>query len=222
MILFGLSAALMISAALAAALFVFLFPRPLPRGDARRENIAAARARLLDLRAGEEFSAEDAAECELEIKTLLLEEADGEETAPPVFSPRADKTGAAIVFAAIVPGALALYLYLGTPFAAVAPSVADNGLQRHISEKVVALQAHIAENPNDEEALALMGRVMTVLGREDEAAKYLARAAKIAAENADKKSGNENNETDKIENGETKKTGEGVMEKIEEGEKYGN
>ena len=193
MILFLAAAALMVAAALMLALFVFIFPRPPSAKDGREENIAAARARLASLRARRgELSGEDTAEYEIEIKKRLLEEADLPPAAPPDFRPGADKTGIAIICAALIPGALALYLYLGAPFAVIAPPPPHADLV----EKIGGLREHIARNPNDAKALALMGRVMSAMGREEEAAEYFLRAVRAIQSGEDSEngeSGGENN-----------------------------
>ncbi|MBE8158903.1 MAG: c-type cytochrome biogenesis protein CcmI [Betaproteobacteria bacterium] len=178
MIIFTAAAALMLAAALVLALFVFIFPRPpATTNSGRAENIAAARARLSDLRARRgELPDADAAEYETEIKKRLLDEAGLPDIAPPAFRPDADKTGIAVVFAAIVPGALALYLYLGAPFAAIAP-------HPDLSDKIGGLRQYIAQNPEDPDALALMGRIMAAMGRDEEAADFFSRAVRAAKKN---------------------------------------
>lgn len=159
---------LLAAAAALYALFIFLYPRPPSGGYARGENIEAARSRLLSLR-GRDMPDAEFAEYEAEIKRRLLEEAESSDELPE-HRPGADIAGIAVVCGFFIPAALSIYFYLGSPFVVAAP-------HPDLTEKIAALRAHIARNPEDAEALALMGRVMAAMGRDGEALEYFSRAA---------------------------------------------
>lgn len=173
-------ALVMVMLALALALPAFLRPSPTGKDDSRRdENIAAARARLQELKR-RDLSPEELAEYEAEIKSRLLQDADIESDSSPsasqtarIASRRSDKPGAVITFFFLAPCALALFAYFTAE-----PEHPD------LRAAVANLEAHIEANPNDAEALAFMGRVLMATGREDEAAVFFARSeiARAAAE----------------------------------------
>ena len=166
--IFWVLAALMAAVALLLALPVFIRPRR-SHDDAamiRRENIAAARARLAALPADGV-----AGEYEAEIKSRLLSETeDINPTAVGGGDNRADWAGAAVVAAVLLPGALALYLWLGAPAAVTAASPPP------LAVAVKNLRRYTEANPQDAAALALMGRSLATLGRAAEAATFFARA----------------------------------------------
>lgn len=162
----------MMAAALLLALLALTRPRRLNDDAAmlRRENIAAARARLAALRDDE--SAAEAAEHETEIKNrLLYETEDIKAVASGNDNNRADRAGTAIAAAVLLPGVLALYLWLGAPAAIVTETVPPP-----LAQAMQKLRQHIEANPQDAEALALMGRSLATLGRPAEAAVFFARA----------------------------------------------
>ena len=169
MTLFWLAAAVLAIVALAIALPSFLFP-PNPAADnSRRENIAAAKARLQELQKSE-LPKTEADEYETEIKTLLLAETE-KSAADSAPRARADKTGALLVCLVLLCGAPPLYFHLGAPHIASAPPLPD------LTAAIAGLKQHIADNPDDVEALMLLARTLVALGREKEAEEYFARAA---------------------------------------------
>ncbi len=185
-IFLGLALA-MLSLALFLVLPAFLHPRP-PAASARPENIAAARARLRVLRqqqAAGELSVEEMAEYESEIKQILVTEVEAEENdsvlpAESATDLVADKKAAAVVLAILVPGALALYFWLGSPhilFYSVPPS--DTVASPSLEDATAGLRRYIVANPQDGDALALMGRALTSISNHAEAATFFARARKV-------------------------------------------
>ncbi|MGI9297400.1 MAG: c-type cytochrome biogenesis protein CcmI [Gammaproteobacteria bacterium] len=189
MIEFWIAAGAMLAAALALALPAFLRPRRPPADDSRRENIAAARGHLRELQ-NRAMPKEESEEYEAEIKTRLWEDAgesvseksdDANRTEKRRFA-AADKTGAALA-CAILLSAPVLYWHLGAPSALSPPP--------NLEIAILGLRRHIAENPGDAEALALMGRTLATIGRAEEAAEYFARARE--AESAAEESAREQN-----------------------------
>lgn len=169
---FWIGAGAMLILALMLALPVFLRPRRLPPDDSRRENIAAARGHLRELQ-NRALPKEESEEYEAEIKTRLWEDAgdsvsekgDNSNRTEKRFS-AVDKTGA-IVACIVLFSAPFLYWNLGAPSAPQMPN---------LDAAISGLRKHIAENPNDAEALALMGRTLATIGRAEEAADFFARA----------------------------------------------
>ena len=157
---------------LAAALLLpaFIRPRPLAKDNTRQENIAAARARLQalgDLALPEEETAEQINE----IKKRLLDEADNAPDNNNVAAPSApDKLGAAIILIMLIPIALALYSYVGTP---------NHNVKDHLTDVVEKLKVHVEQNPQDIKSLILLSKVMKELGKEEEAKRYLKRAMEL-------------------------------------------
>ena len=169
--------------ALAVVLPVFLRPHMPPPDKTRQDNITAAEERLAAVRE-RELSPRQLAEYESEIESELTNADKETEVAAPSGILRADKTGAAIVCAMLVPGVLALYLLLSPSAPHSAASLAD---------AIAGLEQHIQENPEDAQALGLMARTMAALGREAEAEEYFARAR--AAEQNNNADSEENNVT---------------------------
>ena len=87
--------------------------------------------------------------------------------------PAPDKLGALIACIVLLPGALSMYFWLGTPSALVAeaPSAPPS-----LEEAAAGLRRYLADNPQDADALALMGRALSSMERHGEAADFFARA----------------------------------------------
>ena len=195
----------LLAAALLAVLPAFLFPRAPEEDSAQSENAAAASERLAALRAqiaAGEIGPEEAAADEDDIQRLLAEDEDGHsETAENIGDypddsihhrtglhwrtsdisvkaahkspPAPDKLGALIACIVLLPGALSMYFWLGTPSALVAeaPSAPPS-----LEEAAAGLRRYLADNPQDADALALMGRALSSMERHGEAADFFARA----------------------------------------------
>ena len=196
----------LLAAALLAVLPAFLFPRAPEEDSAQSENAAAASERLAALRAqiaAGEIGPEEAAADEDDIQRLLAEDED-EHSAEEVENtgdysgdsihhrtglhwrtsdisvkaahkspPAPDKLGALIACIVLLPGALSMYFWLGTPSALVAeePSAPPS-----LEEAAAGLRRYLADNPQDADALALMGRALSSMERHGEAADFFARA----------------------------------------------
>ena len=196
----------LLAAALLAVLPAFLFPRAPEEDSAQSENAAAASERLATLRAqiaAGEIGPEEAAADEDDIQRLLAEDED-EHSAEEVENtgdysgdsihhrtglhwrtsdisvkaahkspPAPDKLGALIACIVLLPGALSMYFWLGTPSALVAeaPSAPPS-----LEEAAAGLRRYLADNPQDADALALMGRALSSMERHGEAADFFARA----------------------------------------------
>ena len=195
----------MLAAALMAVLPAFLFPRAPDEDSAQSENAAAARERLAALQAqiaAGEISPEEAAADESDIQRLLAEDKDehsaaaentGDYSGDSIHHrtglhwrasdisvkvahkspPAPDKLGALIACIVLLPGALSIYFWLGTPSALVAeaPSAPPS-----LEEAAAGLRRYLADNPQDADALALMGRALSSMERHGEAADFFARA----------------------------------------------
>ena len=196
----------LLAAALMAVLPAFLFPRAPDEDSAQSENAAAASERLAALQAqiaAGEISPEEAAADESDIQRLLAEDKD-EHSAEAAENtddysddsihhrtglhwrasdisvkvahkspPAPDKLGALIACIVLLPGALSMYFWLGTPSALVAeaPSAPPS-----LEEAAAGLRRYLADNPQDADALALMGRALSSMERHGEAADFFARA----------------------------------------------
>ena len=196
----------LLAAALMAVLPAFLFPRAPDEDSAQSENAAAASERLAALQAqiaAGEISPEEAAADESDIQRLLAEDKDehSAEAAENIGDysddsihhrtglhwrasdisvkvahkspPAPDKLGALIACIVLLPGALSMYFWLGTPSALVAeaPSAPPS-----LEEAAAGLRRYLADNPQDADALALMGRALSSMDRHGEAADFFARA----------------------------------------------
>ena len=196
----------LLAAALMAVLPAFLFPRAPDEDSAQSENAAAASERLAALQAqiaAGEISPEEAADDESDIQRLLAEDKDkhseeeaentGDYSGDSIHHPTGlhwrtsdisakaahksppapDKLGALIACIVLLPGALSMYFWLGTPSALVAeaPSAPPS-----LEEAAAGLRRYLADNPQDADALALMGRALSSMERHGEAADFFARA----------------------------------------------
>ena len=176
----------------------------------RRENIAAARRRMRELRARRErgeISEEDFSESRAEIERALLDDLAAESES------RVEKTGrkredsdadldsvgmagrrkwtAAIVCALLPIAAGALYLHLGEPRAilgaeqAVGAGGAGGAGAPSMDSAIGALRERLEDNPEDASGWVLLARSLATVGRFSEAAEAFSRAGALVGEDAD-------------------------------------
>lgn len=151
----------------------------------RRQNIAAAREQLESMRADDGAPADmltlDAqSEYETEIQSRLLEETEETAKDTPQEIRRTGGLGAVLSVFFLIVGAPLIYIFAGTPALLSAPDpVPANTPAPSMETALLGLEKHLQENPEDGEALALMGRALSSLGRYREAADYFARARSV-------------------------------------------
>ena len=162
--MFYLLSLLMIIAALVLVLPRLLRPR-LPKTEdsdiIRQQNIATAREQLQSLHAADNapstmLSADAQREYETEIQNRLLEDAPAKTLDDESMSQNpahTGKGGAWLAAFVLFIGAPLCYWFAGTPQTTSQQTTAPVNLK----SAVIGLQKHINENPNDGEALALMG-----------------------------------------------------------------
>ena len=145
-----------------------------------RENKAAARARLRSLKLQQErglISLPDATEYEDEINTILLAEAEARQEAGQGLGRRGfDFAGIGIVLVVVLVLAPVAYYFTGTPEQLLSPE-RQTAL---VLERIVrGLEQRLEQNPQDTEALDLLGRALMAEGRPGLAAEHFSRALAI-------------------------------------------
>ena len=180
--LFWIAVLLAIAVALA-----FILPPLFRPGKARPGFDAAAvqaarRAELAaDLRAGT-LAADQYAEASRDLDDSVLTAAP-----PSPASPAAMASGrrAGWALAGLVPAAaIAGYLALGSPMLLVAPPAPVAAAGHETSPMVAALEEKLQRHPDDAAGWAMLGRSYLALGRAEEGAQALGRAAELTPEDA--------------------------------------
>lgn len=178
MITFWIACAVMLLAALALVLRPLLSARPLPMLDQHDVNVAVFRRRLAELEAEQAaglLTEADAAEARLELERQLL----GDVASGPsqTLRHRPSYKTAAVVGVALPVVVLALYLQMGSP------RVPDAVQAQDVQSQLAFIQQHLAEleqqvqaEPENLEALLMLGRAYVVLQRYDEAVALYAAA----------------------------------------------
>lgn len=178
MITFWIACAVMLLAALALVLRPLLAARPLPALDQQEANVAVFRRRLAELEAEQAaglLTEADAAEARLELERQLLGDAASDPTQPLRYRP-SYKT-AAVVGVALPVAVLALYLQMGSPRVPDAlPSQDVQSQLAFIQEHLAELEQQVRAEPDNLEALLMLGRAYVVLQRYDEAVELYAAA----------------------------------------------
>lgn len=183
MIIFWIAAGLMLLAALALVLWPLLLRRSAPVLDQQDANVAVFRRRLAELEADQQaglLADADLAEARQELERQLLGDLPGQpQQAVPAPRPA---FATALVVGLLLPLAVALlYLQLGNP-AAVEPQLAGGlsadeqqqiaFIERHLAD----LEAQVAQEPGNLEAVMMLGRAYLVLQRFDAAVALYAQA----------------------------------------------
>lgn len=178
MITFWIACAVMLLAALALVLRPLLAARPLPALDQQEANVAVFRRRLAELEAEQAaglLTEADAAEARLELERQLLGDAASDPTQPLRYRP-SYKT-AAVVGVALPVAVLALYLQMGSPRVPDAlPSQDVQSQLAFIQEHLAELEQQVRAEPDNLQALLMLGRAYVVLQRYDEAVELYAAA----------------------------------------------
>lgn len=177
MITLWIAAGLMLLAALALVLRPLLSQQPEPVLDQHHANIAIFRRRAAELSADHQaglLTDADLTEARQELERQLL--GDLKEQAPQTVTPppRPAVTTALVIGLLLPLVAVLLYLQLGNP-AAVEPMVAAGSAQDEqqqiafIEQHLAELEAKVAQEPEDLEAVMMLGRAYLVLQRFDAA-----------------------------------------------------
>lgn len=181
--------------ALIAVALAFVLP-PLLRRSAKPEqleskevNIAIYNDQLAELKADLETGELDASQYQdavREIEKRLSEDVPREPVAE-----TASQTGRWAGFALIVAVpvlAIAFYLFLGNPGAllpqASSPAPTAQGGEHDVAPMIASLEAKLKSNPDDPQGWSMLGRTYAALGRFDDSAKALSKAAELAPNDA--------------------------------------
>jgi cytochrome c-type biogenesis protein CcmH len=182
MITFWIVAAVLVVSALGFVLWPLLARQSLPELDQQGANVAIFRRRLAELeaeRAAGVLGDAEATEAKLELERQLLGDlAPASAAAAPA---RASYRSAAAVALALPAAVVALYLHLGSPATLAGSPVADipqdaEGQLAFIREHLGQLEAKVQSDPDDLEALLMLGRAYVVLQRYDDAVALFQRA----------------------------------------------
>lgn len=177
MMIFWISAALMVLVALALVLRPLLSQQALPALDQQDVNLSIYHRRLQELEVDQEaglLTADAAAEAKLELQRQLLGDVAVAPTAPTLRRPaRAMAVGVGILLPLAV---LTLYLSLGSPEAEehlIASTLQGNDAQGEqldfIREHLGELQAKVKAEPENLEAVLMLGRAYLLLEQYDAA-----------------------------------------------------
>lgn len=185
MILFWLTAALMIAIALALILPPLLRARPASGPDRRRLDAALHYARIEELDADYAGGALDEAayrQARLELERAGLQALERDQQVPRATAGASPTT--AVVLALLVPTvSFGLYLTLGQPEAILGARPAGDGatadMPHSVTEMVARLEARLREQPNDAVGWRMLGRSYAVMNELEKSRAAFATALKL-------------------------------------------